>query len=238
MSKITLLHYIKLAYRSVIFICAGVWYIRVKLGGHTVDINVFSGGAETVILIVVWVTLMTEMVFRLFPTKLKTAGCQKHFRKNYIPTGETEPKLTGNRSAAFFAFVWITGNALIGALYIFNIIDQGMLLMLTLAYSIGDIVSIVIFCPFQTWFIKNRCCSTCRIYNWDYAMMFTPFAFIPGLYTWSLLLMAILLLINWEIALRKYPERFSDNTNAYIKCINCNDKTCVLRKRTMSLFEK
>ena len=72
---------------------------------------------------------------------------------------------------------------------------------------------ILFFCPFQTWFLKNKCCSTCRIYNWDYAMMFTPLFFVRRPYTWSLLVLSVALLARWEITFFRYPERFSEETN-------------------------
>jgi hypothetical protein len=59
-----------------------------------------------------------------------------------------------------------------------GILDDGIMILLCSAYSICDIICILFFCPFQTWFMKNKCCSTCRIYNWDYAMMFTPLFFV------------------------------------------------------------
>ena len=37
------------------------------------------------------------------------------------------------------------------------------------------VICILFYCPFQMWFLKNRCCVNCRIYNWDYAFLFTPF---------------------------------------------------------------
>ena len=63
-----------------------------------------------------------------------------------------------------------------------DVIDKYFLFMVGLAYGVCDIICILFFCPFQTWFMKNRCCTTCRIYNWDFAMLCTPFLLIPGFY--------------------------------------------------------
>jgi hypothetical protein len=87
-------------------------------------------------------------------------------------------------------------------------------------------ICILFFCPFQTWFLKNKCCSTCRIYNWDYAMMFTPLFFVRRAYAWSLLALSVLLLVRWEITFYRHPERFSENTNEYLECRNCTEKLC------------
>ena len=124
------------------------------------------------------------------------------------------------------ALTWIVLNGIIGAFYMSGIFDDGIMLLICLAYSVCDMIFILFFCPFQTWFLKNKCCSACRIYNWDYAMMFTPLFFIKNAFTWSLLVTSVALLIRWEITVYLYPERFSENTNAYLGCANCSEKLC------------
>ncbi|MBQ9750293.1 MAG: hypothetical protein IJV87_06925, partial [Clostridia bacterium] len=106
------------------------------------------------------------------------------------------------------------------------------------AYGVCDMICILFFCPFQTWFMKNRCCTTCRIYNWDFAMMFTPFIFIPNVYTWSLLGFALALLARWEITVHKHPERFSEKTNACLSCKNCEEKLCHHKQELRGFWEK
>ena len=70
--------------------------------------------------------------------------------------------------------VTFTVNGIFGALHLAGVLDDGIMILLCSVYSVCDIICILFFCPFQTWFMKNKCCSSCRIYNWDYAMMFTP----------------------------------------------------------------
>ena len=122
-----------------------------------------------------------------------------------------------------------------GALHMTGILDDGIMILLCSVYSICDMICILFFCPFQTWFMKNKCCCTCRIYNWDYAMMFTPLFFVEKEYTWSLLVLSILLLVRWEITFYRHPERFSENTNDYLKCANCSEKLCVHKKQLIRL---
>ena len=57
-------------------------------------------------------------------------------------------------------------------------------------------------------------------------MMFTPFVFIPGFFTWSLLGVAVLVMVIWEVTVRKHPERFWETSNDTLKCKNCTDKLC------------
>ena len=111
-------------------------------------------------------------------------------------------------------------------------------MLIALAYSVCDMICILFFCPFQTWFMKNRCCATCRIYNWDFAMMFTPLLFVPHFYTWSLLGIALALLIEWEYLLHKYPERFSESTNQCLSCANCPEKLCHHKKQLQHFLRR
>jgi hypothetical protein len=117
-------------------------------------------------------------------------------------------------------------NGVIGGLYHAHVIDAGILFLVGLAYGVCDMICILFFCPFQTWFMKNRCCATCRIYNWDFAMMFTPCLFLPMGYTWSLLGLALIILARWELTLRLYPERFFEQSNACVSCKHCKERLC------------
>lgn len=45
----------------------------------------------------------------------------------------------------------------------------------------------------------NKCCTTCRIFNWDHLMMFTPMLFVKGFSSYSLILVAISVFAVWEI---------------------------------------
>ena len=78
----------------------------------------------------------------------------------------------------------------------------------------------------------------CRIYNWDFAMMFTPFVFVLHWYTWSLLAMSLMLLVRWEVTLSEHPERFSDVTNACLSCANCEEHLCHHKKQLKSFWQK
>lgn len=219
------MHYIKLFFRSALFITALVIYIvnRVNNTGE------LFGGYEkrNDILTVILIVFLIEMALRFFPSRFESMGCQKQFSRNYRPTGKTAEGIRASvRGVAATAIAWLTLNGAIGVLYFTHIIDRGILLLVSLAYSVCDMICILFFCPFQTWFLKNKCCGTCRIYNWDFPMMFTPFVLIPHLYTWSMLGIALLLLAVWEISFRVHPERFYEETNCGLSCSNCTEKLC------------
>ena len=42
----------------------------------------------------------------------------------------------------------------------------------------------------------------------------------------SLLVLAFLAWLIWELCIMMYPERFWDKSNAALKCSECTDKLC------------
>ena len=236
LSKISALHFFKLIFRSALLVCATISYIfnRIHHSGE-----IFGDVKRLpIILGIIWIVFVLEMLLRFFPSNAESMGCQKQFKKNFIPTKHTEPAKRASGSTFLVAAAWFALNAIIGVLYYTHIIDEGILMLISLAYSVCDMICILFFCPFQTWFMKNRCCTTCRIYNWDFAMMFSPLVFIPSVYTHSLFGFALLLLLRWEIGYRRHPEYFSVKTNAYISCQNCQEKLCHHKKQLRGFLKK
>ena len=180
LSIISAMHFFKLAYRSLLFIAAFIYWLVEKLQGVKSPFEDVEH--RTIILVVIWIVFAIEMILRFFPSKTESMGCQKQFKKNYRPTGETIPIRMPWRRTLVVASVWILLNAVIGALYLLKVYDSGVLVLISLLYSVCDMICILFFCPFQTWIMKNKCCTTCRIYNWDYAMMFTPLIFINNIF--------------------------------------------------------
>ncbi len=235
LSKISAFHYWKLVYRSALLLVALVLYIVAKLGGEEFSRTVLHNFRW--VFGIIWLVYAVEMVLRLFPSSYESMGCQKQFKKNHKPTGNKLDKPSEKPIWAIF-FAWIALNGAIYALYFTHIIDKYILLMVALAYGVCDMICILFFCPFQTWFMKNKCCGSCRIYNWDYAMMFTPLLLIPSLYTWSLLGLALVLLVGWEWTYFRHPERFYEQSNESLKCANCPEKLCHHKKQLRSFLKK
>ena len=229
-------HYIKLVYRALLFIAAILLYTVTRVGGATLPAyfpTLLQWG-----LILIWLVYAAEMICRFFPSRLESPGCQKQFKRNFLPTEETQPILPARKGTVTVALVWLALNAVIGVLYFTHIIDVGILLLISLFYGVCDMICILFFCPFQMWFMKNRCCTVCRIYNWDFAMMFTPLLFIPHAYTWSLLAMSLGILLRWELTLWLRPERFAENTNACLACKNCDEKLCLHKRHILRLAKQ
>lgn len=234
LSKTSTMHYIKLVFRSALFLIALAVYIYNRITGT----GEYFGGLDKrpFILTFIWIVFVAEMVLRFFPSHLESMGCQKQFAKTYMPTGHTKPKNISWKATFSIFAAWVVLNGIIGLLYYSKIIDEGILLLISLAYSACDMICILFFCPFQTWFMKNKCCTTCRIYNWDYAMMFTPLVFTKSPFYWSIFLCAVALLLRWEITYKLHPERFSEATNASLSCANCTEKLCHHKKQLKTLW--
>lgn len=238
LSKIMILHYWKLFYRSFLFLVALILYIYNRI--HHTGTSFSGFDKNTYILITIWCIFALEMILRFIPSHLESMGCQKQFKKNYHATALSkehaqiqEPIRTWTVIGAWFAL-----NGVIGLLYYTHVIDEGVLLLISLAYSVCDMICILFFCPFQTWFMKNRCCCTCRIYNWDFAMMFTPLIFVKTLFAQTLVLLSLALLIRWESAVHRHPEYFSENTNSSLSCTNCQEKLCHHKSQLKTFWKK
>ena len=235
LSVVSAQHYFRLSYRLVLFGILLIVYIRDKMNHGGTLMNLMD--SYPVIIVLIWIIFTVEMVQRFIPSPTESPGCQKQFARNYIKSGSTDIAIQENNASVLVALVWVLFNGIFGAFHMAGILDDGIMILLCCAYSVCDVICILFFCPFQTWFLKNKCCCTCRIYNWDYAMMFTPLFFVKSPYTWSLLALSVLLLMRWEITFFRHPERFSDKTNAYLHCSNCSEKLCSHKKQLASLWK-
>ncbi len=234
--KLTL-NYIKLIFRAFLLLAAVFLYVYTLLKYG--EANLFGDSRhKPVILSCIWVIFLVEMILRFFPSKLENMGCQKQFARNMKSSGETVPEKQSALSVIFVAIVWLMLNGAIGVLYYLDIISSNELILISLFYSVCDIICILFFCPFQAWIMKNKCCTTCRIYNWDYAMMFTPLVFVDNLFATTLFIFAIILLLRWEIAAMMRPERFCENTNLNLRCSGCTEKLCRHKKKLEKIFKK
>ena len=190
---------------------------------------------------VLWVIFMVIMLSHIFHGKLRTMALKKAKEEEYIKIeGYSEIEMyrylnIQNIKAWQVMLVWLLGNAAVGFLYLFDILDRSDLLMLTVFYFLCDYICILFFCPFQTCLMKNKCCVNCRIYDWGHFMMFTPMLFIPDFYSWSLFFMACVVLIRWETVYAAHMERFWSGSNQVLQCSGCKDKTCQMKREIRRL---
>ncbi len=255
MSNISLLHYYKFAFRSVLFLAALGLYIFSKINPNVFEttFEFTTEGNDLVglfnhfnplssFLIFIWIFEIFEMILRFFPSRFESMGCQKQFKRNYIPREGAAPAKyrESMKGVVLTGVLWVLLIAVFGVFHFLfpNHFDQGILLLIALAFSICDMICILFFCPFHTWFMKNKCCGSCRIYNWDYFMMFSPLIFIPSWYTYTLFFCSLLLLIRWEITAAMHPERFLERTNEALTCANCPEKLCHHKRQLRHYLKK
>ena len=185
------------------------------------------------ILHILWLIWVCDMISQIMPIKNSVAlGSQKLFKNRFRPIHEKinykvlKKHVTLITTSAYKVFIiWAMFIAVIGIIYYFNIINKIFIFMISVFFYVCDLICVLIWCPFRL-IMKNKCCTTCRIFNWDHLMMFSPLIFIGGFFSISLLTLALLAWVIWEICVMLYPERFCEMTNVALKCSECTDKLC------------
>ena len=183
----------------------------------------------------IWCIWVADMLMQLIPLRvLVPLGSQKLFAQRFRSTEKADVQEAlraytkdQNHRALWIAAVWGCLIAAIGVLYGMEIIDGNMLLLITVAFYVCDLICVLFWCPFRVFFLRNRCCTTCRIFNWDHLMMFSPLIFLKSFYAWSLILLSVLVVVVWEVEVYRHPERFWEGTNQNLKCGACTDKLCL-----------
>lgn len=223
-TPLTRTHIIKFICRSLIFIYFLCDYIP--------DTHMDT---PSILAIPVMIVFVAEVISRFFPTvKLNSIGALKHLKCVYEAKEEkSEPQVEGVKGALVIAVIWIFVNGLFIGLTRAHLLDEGIMILLSSFYAVCDMICVLFWCPLQLYFMKNRCCVTCRIYNWDYIMMVTPLIAVPGIYSFVMVGVALALFLHWEINYKRHPERYAKNTNGCLDCKNCNEKICGFRLRKL-----
>ena len=219
-----------LVFRGVIFaLCLLACFVAPQM------FQILEGGffAAFSPLHILWLIWVADMVLQIIPVKNKVAlGSQKLFANRFRPIREKinykalkDYIVTTTKAAYKVMLLWILLIAGIGFLYYGHIIGKRWLFMISVCFYVCDLICVLIWCPFRL-IMKNKCCTTCRIFNWDHLMMFSPMIFMGGFYALSLVVMALLAWLIWELCVMLYPERFWEMTNLSLKCCECTDKLC------------
>ena len=187
-----------------------------------------------------WVYLMYEMIIVLIPKFNNYNYSGKLFKRHFIEAQtynkEKLYKFTQkNTKKAINAFIfWIGLNSVIGYIYIKYNLKPVYMYLLFLFYYWADMFCVNVWCPFHKLIVRNKCCNECRIYNWGHIMYLTPLVFIPSFWTYSLVLVGVIIFIQWEYMNKKYPERFSPISNRNLRCNECNND-CRYNKSKQSI---
>ena len=185
------------------------------------------------VLHLLWLLWLADMAEQLFPLRRKIPlGSQKLFKLRFKPVRERIDKnairsyiVTTTKTAYKVMLLWIALLAVIGVLHFQGILSDSVLFLISVAFYVCDLICVLIWCPFRLM-MRNRCCTTCRIFNWDHLMMFTPMMFIKGFFSRSLLVVSLVAWLVWELCVLIYPERFWEKSNAALQCSECTDKLC------------
>ena len=223
-------YFVRLIARIIIFILCFIMCFKPNFYDILLGLNFFDGFH---ILHILWLIWVFDMILQIIPIKNKVAlGSQKLFKNRFQPIREKINYKTlkiyvkNTTISAYKVFIiWILLIGVIGILYYFNVIDKIWLFMFSVFFYVCDLICVLVWCPFRL-IMKNKCCTTCRIFNWDHLMMFSPLIFCGGFYSISLVIMAFLAWLIWELCILFFPERFSEMTNIALRCSNCTDKLC------------
>jgi len=221
----------RLVGRCVIFVlCVIMAFVRPEVFGVLDGMNFWRDASPLHLLWLVWVV---DMVSQIVPVKDDVPlGSQKLFANRFKPIREKinrkslREHVAATTKAAYKVFLlWCLLIAAIGALHYAGVIDHIGLFVISVLFYVCDLICVLIWCPFRL-LMRNRCCTTCRIFNWDHLMMFSPLIFAGGFYALSLVALALLVWLVWELCTLIYPERFWDKSNLALTCSECTDKLC------------
>lgn len=217
--------------RCVIFvICLFMYLFRRDFFTVLDGMNFFK---EFSLLHLLWGVWVVDMTLQIIPIENKVPlGSQKLFSSRFKPIREKinyealRNYIASTTKASYKVFIlWCLLIAGIGVLYFFGVIDKVTLFMISVFFYVCDLICVLIWCPFRL-IMKNRCCTTCRIFNWDHLMMFSPLIFMGGFFASSLVILSAVAWLVWELCVMMYPERFWDHSNAALQCCECTDKLC------------
>ena len=215
---------------GILLLCAYVWIYKKE------SFAILEGWAffkQFSVFHFLWVLWVVDMFLQIIPVRNKVPlGSQKLFRNRFRPIVEKinhhalRNYVISTTKAAYKVFIlWCLLIAALGVLYYTGVMDLAALFMVSVLFYVCDLICVLIWCPFRL-IMKNKCCTTCRIFNWDHLMMFSPLVFVGGFYCTSLLVMSIAAFLVWEVCVMLYPERFWEMTNVALKCSECTDKLC------------
>lgn len=241
-NKMFVIYMGRLACRVFILLCAIYGYfVHKDMIVHIMTDDFFHGFTP---LHALWIVLMAGMIIHLLPVRITMSGFKSRPINYREPEGgydqiqlfEYVQKM--NARAWQVLLIWLSFNAIFAALYLGGIIGVAELLLLTLFYWTADMLCMMLFCPFQKYIMGNRCCVNCRIFDWGHMMMYTPMILICSFFSWSLIFTALIVMIRWELIFTKHPERFWRGSNTSIRCENCKDKLCRIKKPIVSGVDK
>jgi hypothetical protein len=178
---------------------------------------------------------MAEQMLVLFPKTTHKTPFGKHFDKHFDEVADYDKtalrqlaKKYDLRALKTF-LIWISSIGLIFLIKEFGFIQNIHVYFVSVLFYFFDHFCINIWCPFHKILVRNKCCNTCRIFNWGHFMIFSPLIIVPNFYTVTLFITSLVVLIQWEVNHYLHPERFYEISNSNLKCSHC-DIECRFKK--------
>ena len=182
---------VRLVARSFILLCAVLLYFT-DFARHDI-LHGFDFFRKVSWLHLLWAIWVLDMLQQLIPAKHIALGSHKVFLKRFKPALErfsTEALknhiITTTKSAYKVMLIWAALITCLGLLKSTGLLTDVHLFLISVLFYVCDLICVLVWCPFRL-IMKNKCCTTCRIFNWDHMMMFTPILFVKGFYSLSLL---------------------------------------------------
>lgn len=205
-----------------------IWRPEILVGAFTYPILYFK------VYHVIWLMIMWLLLKRMIPPLNSKISMGKIFERHYTPSFAHDPakaskfqeKLSEyvhrmNAGALRAAVYWLLAVLFVGLLYYTGVLNRMWLMLTVIFFIFMDQFCVSAWCVFK-WVVGNKCCNTCRINNWGYLMAFSTLVFVPSFWTYSVLIMSALVVVQWEYLFAKYPERFYELFNANLQCRNCD----------------
>lgn len=221
-----------------------------------IDSNVFKNGIKGdgffhgfSPLHVVWSLMMLYMLSHLINFDFVSKGSTKKFASRFDDSRRNNPEVIRltrkfyQKGAIKTGLVYGALNLVIFVLYMIDTYSEhkifkghaGQLIVIVqMFFYLSDFICIIVFCPFQKWFMHNKCCKTCRIYDWGAIMMQAPMFYIPNFYAMTLTALSLIVFIRWEVTYYRHPERFIEYTNCSLSCKNCDEEWCRLKGKIIN----
>lgn len=231
MSETRKIYFLRLIGRIAVFVVAVLLYLFDRDVFDVANgLNFFNEFSPLHLLWIIW---MCDMLLQLIPIKSHISiDSQKVFESLFKPIKEKvnykslKKYIKDTTESAYkVMLIWIALTVLMSVLYISGIIDTGIMVLTATFFYVCDLICVLIWCPFRL-IMHNKCCTTCRIFNWDHLMMFLPIVALNSIFSWSLVIFAFVVWLVWELCVIIYPERFWENSNMALRCSECTDKLC------------
>lgn len=180
-----------------------------------------------------WLYWLIETILPSFATRgMISVGSLKYAQRVYIPGGKIKPdklfayaKRSTKDSLKVF-LVWAVYMLCLFVGDMLGLLGTNEMIVICAILNVLDVIFVLSWCPFRTLLMKNRCCTTCRIFNWDHILIYSALFFVPGFFGATILLFSVIEFLVWEICFFLHPERFWEGSNSSLRCSNCTDKIC------------